>query len=92
MTRKAGRIVLFGGLPKANPMTTLDANRIHYGEQEVVGAFSYHPTKHEAAVSLLYRHIIPAEKLITHTFSLDEIGQAFEIAASGAGLKVLVEP
>ena len=92
LTRKAGRIVLFGGLPKANPNTTLDANRIHYGEQEVVGAFSYHPTKHESAVSLLYRDIIPAEKLITHTLPLDDIGEAFEIAASGAGLKVMIEP
>ncbi len=92
LTRKSGRIVLFGGLPKANPMTTLDANRIHYGEQEVVGAFSYHPTKHESAVSLLYRNIIPAEKLITRVLPLDEIGQAFEIAASGAGLKVMIEP
>ena len=92
ITRKSGRIVLFGGLPKANPMTTLDANRIHYGEQEVVGAFSYHPTKHESAISLIYRGVIPAEKLITHTFSLDEIGEAFEVAASGAGLKVMIEP
>ncbi|NOZ49429.1 MAG: alcohol dehydrogenase catalytic domain-containing protein [Chloroflexi bacterium] len=92
LTRKAGRIVLFGGLARANPMTTLDGNRIHYGEQEVVGAFSYHPTKHETAVSLLHRHIFPAENLITHTFTLDDIAQAFETAASGAGLKVLVQP
>lgn len=92
LTRKGGRIVLFGGLPKANPMTCLDANRIHYGDQEVVGAFSYHPTQHKTAVSLLYRHIFPAEKLITHTFILDDIAQAFDVAASGAALKALVEP
>ena len=92
LTRKAGRIVLFGGLPKANPMTTLDGNRIHYGEQEVVGAFSYHPTQHEAAINLLHRGVIPAEMLITHTLPLDDIGKAFETAASGEGLKVIVEP
>ncbi len=92
LTRKAGRIVLFGGLPKSNPMTTLDGNRIHYGEQMVVGAFSYHPTQHEAAVSLLHRGIIPAGDLITHTMPLADIGLAFETAASGAGLKVMVEP
>ncbi len=92
LTRKGGRIVLFGGLPKANPMTTLDGNIIHYGEQEVVGAFSYHPTQHEAAIDLLHRGVIPAEKLITHTMPLDDIGLAFETAGSGAGLKVIVEP
>jgi len=90
--RKAGRVILFGGLPKANPTTTLDGNKIHYGEIEVVGAFSYHPTTHELAVELLSRKIIPVEKLITHTLPLAQVGEAFEIAASGEGLKVIVTP
>jgi L-iditol 2-dehydrogenase len=90
--RKAGRVILFGGLPKANPLTTLDGNRIHYGEIEVVGAFSYHPTTHELAVDFLSRQVIPAEKLITHTLPLEQVSRAFEIAASGEGLKVIVTP
>jgi len=90
LVRKGGRVVLFGGLPKANPMTTLDSNRIHYGEIEVVGAFSYHPTFHKLALDVLARRIIPAELLVTHTFSLDQVTQAFETAASGLGLKVVV--
>jgi len=92
MVRKGGKVVLFGGLPKANPMTTLDSNRIHYGEIEVVGAFSYHPTAHAMALDLFARGVIPAERLITHRFSLDEIGAAFETANCGEGLKVLVKP
>ncbi|NJN99477.1 MAG: zinc-binding dehydrogenase [Anaerolineales bacterium] len=92
IVRKAGRVILFGGLPKANPMTTLDGNRIHYGEIEVVGAFSYHPTHHELALKLLNRQAIPAERLITHTLPLDNISQAFELAASGEALKVIVTP
>ncbi len=90
--RKAGRVILFGGLPKVSPLTTLDGNKIHYGEIEVVGAFSYHPTTHELAVDLLSRQLIPAEKLITHTLPLEQISRAFEIAASGEGLKVIVTP
>ncbi len=90
--RKAGRVILFGGLPKSNPMTTLDGNLIHYGEIEVVGAFSYHPTNHETALTLLKRKVIPAERLITHTLPLEKIDEAFEIAASGEGLKVIVTP
>ncbi|MGD2175354.1 MAG: alcohol dehydrogenase catalytic domain-containing protein, partial [Candidatus Brocadiaceae bacterium] len=58
--RKAGRVVLFGGLPGGDPTTTLDANRIHYGEIEVVGAFSYHPTAHSKALQLVHRGVIPA--------------------------------
>jgi L-iditol 2-dehydrogenase len=90
IVRKAGRVMLFGGLPKANPMTTLDGNRIHYGEISVVGAFSYHPTFHELALELLERKLIPSDLLITHTFDLEHIDQAFETAAGGAGLKVIV--
>ncbi|MCU0520398.1 MAG: alcohol dehydrogenase catalytic domain-containing protein [Anaerolineae bacterium] len=90
--RKGGRVVLFGGLPKATPMTTLDANRIHYGDIEVVGAFSYHPTMHALALDVLSRRLIPADDLITHTYPLDEIATAFEVASTGEGLKVVITP
>ncbi|GAB4540903.1 MAG: zinc-dependent dehydrogenase [Anaerolineae bacterium] len=92
MVRKRGKVVLFGGLPKANPMTTLDGNIIHYGEIEVVGAFSYHPTYHELALDLLKRGVIPADRLISDTFPLEKVGEAFEAAASGDVLKVVVTP
>jgi L-iditol 2-dehydrogenase len=92
MVRKGGKVVLFGGLPRAHPLTTLDGNRIHYGEVEVIGAFSYHPTHHDQALDLLARGVIPAQQLITHTFPLAEIDQAFAVADSGEGLKVVVEP
>lgn len=90
LARKGGRVVLFGGLPKAHPMTTLDSNRIHYGEIEVVGAFSYHPSFHKLALDVLARKVVPADLLVTHTFTLDRVTKAFETAASGEGLKVVV--
>jgi L-iditol 2-dehydrogenase len=90
MVRKGGRVVLFGGLPKADPMVTVDANRIHYGEIQFVGSFSYHPTFHALALDALARKLIPSELLITHSFSLDQIDQAFHTADSGQGLKVMV--
>ncbi|MBN1400274.1 MAG: alcohol dehydrogenase catalytic domain-containing protein [Anaerolineae bacterium] len=92
LVRKGGRVVLFGGLPRRDPLTHLDGNRIHYGEIQVLGAFSYHPTHHEAALDLLARGIVRVEDLVTHRFPLDEIGQAMEVAASGQGLKVMLEP
>ena len=69
---------------------TLDSNRIHYGEIEVVGAFSYHPTVHARALDLIGRKVIPADLLVTHTFELDQINEAFETAARGEALKVVV--
>jgi L-iditol 2-dehydrogenase len=91
MVRKGGKVVLFGGLPRAHPMTTLDGNRIHYGEIEVIGAFSYHPTHHHLALEVLARGVISVPDLITHTFPLAEIDQAFHTADSGEGLKVMVQ-
>lgn len=90
IVRKRGKVILFGGLPKASPMVILDSNRIHYGEIEVFGAFSYHPTMHELALELIHRKVIPADLLVTHTFRLDEIDRAFEAAAAGEALKVVV--
>ena len=90
VVRKAGRVVLFGGLPKEAPSTTLDANRIHYGEIDVVGAFSYHPVFHELALLTLNRGSIPTDLLITHTFPLEEIQKGFEAASSGSALKVMI--
>jgi L-iditol 2-dehydrogenase len=91
VVRKRGRVVLFGGLPKANPMTSLDGNRIHYNEIQVVGAFSYHPVMHELALEWLQRGQIPAEKIITRVLPLDQVAEAFEMTASGNALKVIVK-
>jgi len=70
----------------------LDGNRIHYGEIEVVGAFSYHPSYHERALDAIRRGLVPVDKMVTHTLALEEVDEAFRIADSGEGLKVMVTP
>jgi L-iditol 2-dehydrogenase len=91
LVRKRGKVILFGGLPKDNPFTTLDANKIHYGEIEILGAFSYHPAFHKLALDLLARKVIPARKIITNSFFLEEIDHAFNSAAKGSELKVMIK-
>ncbi|MFO7958186.1 MAG: alcohol dehydrogenase catalytic domain-containing protein [Candidatus Brocadiia bacterium] len=88
--RKGGRVVLFGGLARDEHTVRLDGNAVHYGEVEVVGSFSYHPTMHALALDMIHRGLIPADKLITDTFSLEQAPEAFETAAAGRGLKVMV--
>ena len=90
MVRKAGKVMLFGGLPKANPMTTLDGNKIHYGEVEVIGSFSYHPKVHREILDLLSQGKLPADELITARYPLDQINKAYETASAGQALKVLI--
>lgn len=91
LVRKGGKVVLFGGLPKANPMTTLNGNLIHYGEIQVIGSFSYHPSFHETALEVIDRKLIASQKLITHIFPLEQIDEAFQTAAAGEALKILVQ-
>lgn len=90
MVRKGGKVLLFGGLPKGSPMTTLDGNKIHYGEIEVLGTFSYHPRVHRRALDLLADGMLPADKIITHQFPLGQINDAYRMAAAGDALKVLI--
>lgn len=90
LVRKRGTVVLFGGLPKAAPMTSLDANRIHYGEVRVIGAFSYHPTFHALALDAIGRGLIDSDQVITRTLPIDDVDEAFRVAAGGEALKVMV--
>jgi threonine dehydrogenase-like Zn-dependent dehydrogenase len=45
---------------------------------------------HQLALDLLARKVIPADLLVTHTYPLDQVAEAFETAASSKGLKVVV--
>jgi L-iditol 2-dehydrogenase len=92
IVRKGGKAILFGGLPKATPMTTLDANRIHYNQIEVIGSFSFHPTHHALALDFLENGVIPAEKIITAVYPLERVQQAFEAVGDGNVLKIIIKP
>ena len=47
---------------------------------------------HALALDVLSRGLVPADKLITHTFPLERIAEAFDVAATGEGLKVVITP
>jgi len=91
LVRKRGTVVLFGGLPKSNPETTLDGNILHYDEKKVIGTFSYHPGFHQKALELIGSGLIRTDRIVTHKYSLEKIDQAFQAAVGGEALKVMVE-
>jgi L-iditol 2-dehydrogenase len=90
--RKRGTVILFGGLPKSSPMTTLNSNLIHYNEIVVVGAFSYPAVMHEKALQVLSERKVTAEKYITRLVGLEGIVDAIAAAEKGEELKVVVKP
>ena len=90
--RKRGTVVLFGGLPKNDPMTALNANVIHYNEITVIGSFSYPASMHEKALRVIREGQIDAKKYFTMTVPLEGIVDGIRAAESGNTLKVLVKP
>ena len=92
MVRKRGKIIIFGGVSKLNPMTTLNSNLIHYNELSIAGSFSYPPVAHEMALKLISEGKIEAKRFISKVISLEEINEGFSYAEQGKALKVIVKP
>lgn len=90
--RKRGKVILFGGLPKDNPNTTLDSNLIHYNELALVGAFSYPAYMNKLALEVIKNKKITSEKYIDMVLPLEDIKKGFEAAENGRALKVIIKP
>jgi L-iditol 2-dehydrogenase len=91
--RKRGTVVLFGGVPKNQPMTTLNSNLIHYNELTVMGAFSYPAYINEMALRVIHAGQITASKYITKVVSLENmVTEGIAAAEAGKALKVVIDP
>ena len=93
--RKGGRVVLVAGM--TGPLL-VHLGPVVDGEMEVVGSNCYGeediPGDIARAVELLRDRTIVVDRLISHTFELKDIGQAFATAAdkSTGATKVIVTP
>lgn len=92
MAKNRARVNFFGGLPKDKSLVSLDTNLIHYKELFVHGAHGQMPIHHLKAVNLIASGAIDARQYISHSFSLDEINEAFAAAEGHFGLRVVVHP
>jgi len=91
-TARGGRISFFGGLPKESPHISLNSNLIHYKEISVHGAFASAGNHYRQALAFLAAGKLDAARLVSHSFPLDSILEAFAVAGSGEGLKTIVTP
>jgi L-iditol 2-dehydrogenase len=92
MAARQGRISLFGGLPKEDPLITVDANLVHYRELTIVGANGSSPAHNAQALELIASGTVPVADLITHRLPLERTLEAFGIVERGEAIKVTVEP
>lgn len=92
MVAHRGYVNLFGGLGKdARPLSVL-SNTIHYKECFVTGSHGSVPRHHELAVRLLERGRVRVKPLVTHSFPLDRIHEAFEVMERREGMKIILHP
>ena len=91
MVTTRGRISFFGGLPGGKTIT-IESNIIHYKEISIFGAFASSAIQYKQALALLASKNIKGDDLITHRFPLEKIKEALEMAKSGKGLKVIINP
>jgi L-iditol 2-dehydrogenase len=92
MAAKRARVVYFAGLPKHDPVSTLDMNQLHYKELAILGAYGATHRQYRITMDYLNRRRADLAPVVTHRFELDRIAEAFETIRSGAGLKTVVIP
>ncbi len=81
--------MLIGNLPNEDiPSRLLN---VVVKELDVKGLMRYANT-FDVALRILSKKLIPTSKIITHTFKLEEIHKAFEVAINGLALKAIVKP
>jgi L-iditol 2-dehydrogenase len=90
-TRKGGTVIFFGGC-RPGSMVKFKADRVHYDEITLKGAFHYAPSDVKRSYSLLKNRKIEVKKLISGTFPLEEITDVFIRLSKGSGIKYAVTP
>jgi len=86
-----GTVLLFAGMP-AGTRVSLDAHAIHYREVSIVGSFHYTPREADEALALLSRGAVPAAEIVSARRPLADWRAAFDLARSGAAMKVGLVP
>jgi L-iditol 2-dehydrogenase len=92
MAANRARIVYFAGLPKHDPVSSLDMNQLHYKELAILGAYGATHRQYRITMGYLDRRQEDLGRVVTHRFPLGRITEAFETIRSGAGLKIVVVP
>jgi len=89
LANKNGKIVLSSGIKNENTFS-IDPNYIHYNQISISGSFSSTPNNMIEAMNLVNSKEIDMKNLVTHTFSLTKLKEAFITAESFKGFKSII--
>jgi threonine dehydrogenase-like Zn-dependent dehydrogenase len=68
------------------------AGKIMFKELEIVGSLGCRPVDYVPLIRMVEQGKIDLKRLVTHRFSLEEIGKAFEVMKEGLSLRSIVLP
>ncbi|MHC5019836.1 MAG: zinc-dependent alcohol dehydrogenase [Planctomycetota bacterium] len=91
VVRNGGRVLLFGGCAGGTEVA-FDAEKLHYGEVALFGAFHYTPEDVRTALELLQRHVVRPGPLFSVRTGLDGLENALFQMADKKVLKAVVIP
>jgi len=92
LAAKLGRINFFGGLPEGKDSIMFRSNIVHYKQLKITGTTGSTILQFIKSMEILENKKFDIRGLITHTFGLEEIEDAFGKAISGEGLKISIVP
>jgi len=87
--RVGGRLCVVGYTHEA---ISVVAGKIMFKEIEVVGSLGCRPVDYLPLIRMVEQGKVDLKRQVTHRFSLDEIGQAFEVMKEGLSLRSIVVP
>jgi L-iditol 2-dehydrogenase len=94
LANKNGKIVLFSGVKNENTKKekqfNIDPNFIHYNQVSIFGSFSSTPNNMIEAMNLVNSKEINLKSLVTHTFSLTKVNEAFVVSETFKGFKSII--
>jgi L-iditol 2-dehydrogenase len=92
LAARRGRVNFFGGLPKTNPIISLDANVVHYRELSIIGSYGSRPAHNRMALELIASGRLRTLPLLGLELPLDGVLDGLQAIEQGRVLKVVVRP
>ncbi len=93
LARPGGRVLLFA---QNDPQMKIEfpAAAVGVEEKEILGSYSAALDRQQEAARLIFTRQLPVRELISHRFSLEDMGRALQLAARPVGdsLKVVIHP
>jgi len=90
LVRRGTRVNVFGVTTPGD--IPISPGKVHFEETRVDASFSITPRVMTKSIELMEKGLVDPEKIVTHTFSLDEIHDAIKMMESDERVKIMVCP